>query len=93
MTGVQTCALPISLSDVWGDSAVLLYRNPSLGKRTMDFGRTLVYRNLNTRTYREERSLSTWVDTDWDYGMQWMAVDGVSSGLGTAGYLITNVHS
>ena len=82
-----------SLSDVWGEKAVLFYRNPTLGKETQDFGRTLVWKKLNTRTYRDEPSRSQWVDTDWDYGFQFMAIDAVATGDSTAGYLIDNLRT
>lgn len=82
-----------SLSDIWGENAVLFYRNNTLGKKTQDFGRTLVWKKLNTRTYKDEPSRSQWVDTDWDYGFQFMAIDAVSTGDSTAGYLFTGIRS
>ena len=82
-----------SLSDVWGESAVLFYRNPTLGKKTSDFGRTLVWKGLNTRTYRDDESRSQWVDTDWDYALQWMSIDNTTDKDTVAGYLIANVRS
>lgn len=83
-----------ALSQVWGENAVLFYRSPSLGRKSSDFGRTLVSSPLRTRSYRQDDIEGTWTDTDWKYGLQWMAVDApASTADSTAGYLIANVRS
>lgn len=85
--------------NVWVDSsgynmALLFYKSPDVGPRSVHFGRTFVAPNptsgakgISIRTYREEARAAEWIEGDMTIDMKLVSVDGTGASLG--GYLIS----
>ena len=82
-----------SLSNIWGEIAVLFYKSTGMGRKSSHFCRTFISKEMRTRTYREEDIEGVWTDTDWKHGLGFVNVDSVSTLKATGGYRIGNLRS